>query len=67
VARNSGARVELARCSSAKLRWERSRSAQDSRRAARDLEESLPILEELALRPALRSAYLLRQARTGRL
>ena len=64
IARQSGARVELARAllDRAELRWTRSHSAEAARRAARDLDESIPILEELALRPALRGAHLLRQA-----
>ena len=64
IARQSGARVELARAllDRAQLRWTRSHSAEAARRAARDLDESIPILEELALRPALRGAHLLRQA-----
>ncbi|HTO06752.1 MAG TPA: AAA family ATPase [Myxococcota bacterium] len=56
-ARDSGARVALAEAlvDRARLSLERA----DARRAARDLDEALPLLEALAMRPALRDALAL--------
>jgi hypothetical protein len=62
IARQCGARVELARSllDRAKLRLDRRSSAQAAGRAALDLAEAIPILDELALRPLLREALALR-------
>jgi hypothetical protein len=63
-ARSSGARVELALSilDRARLRVRRRDLPLDAKRVARDLDEAIPALEELAMRPALREALSLRHA-----
>jgi len=64
VARGSGARVELglSLCERARVRGERRDGRRDPQRALADLEEAVPLLEELGLRPTLRSALALRRS-----
>jgi DNA-binding winged helix-turn-helix (wHTH) protein/tetratricopeptide (TPR) repeat protein len=60
-ARDPGARVELAHAlvDRARLWLQRGDSRRDPRRAARDLDEALPVLEALSLRPVQRDALAL--------
>jgi tetratricopeptide (TPR) repeat protein len=59
--RDPGARVELAHAlvDRARLWLRRGDARRDPRRALRDLDEALPVLEALSLRPALRDALAL--------
>jgi hypothetical protein len=63
ISRSCGARVELARSllDRAKLRLASKPSAEGARRAARDLAEAIPILNDLALRPLLSEALSLQR------
>jgi DNA-binding winged helix-turn-helix (wHTH) protein/tetratricopeptide (TPR) repeat protein len=63
-ARAAGARVELALSlvDRARLRLQQRGVRRDAKRAARDLDEAIPVLEELAMRPALREVLSLRQS-----
>ena len=67
TARGSGARVELALAlvDRARVRGLRRDGGRDEERALRDLDEAVPLLEELGLGPAHRSALLLRRTLRG--
>jgi len=63
-ARSAGARVELALSlvDRARVGLERRDARRDAKRIERDLDEAIPVLEELAMRPALREALNLRHS-----